>query len=69
MAHATLLGTGQMKVALQGCALVNGFTIYNAWDFAIYHQTTDSVRVENCTVVDSTVSDVAFCCFSGGAAL
>jgi len=38
------------------CSLIRNFVIYKAWDYGIYHQTSNSIVVKNTIIADSTVS-------------
>uniref|UniRef100_A0A8D0SJH6 Fibrocystin-L n=1 Tax=Sus scrofa TaxID=9823 RepID=A0A8D0SJH6_PIG len=51
--HGGLYGIYMNQDGLPGCSLIQGFTIWACWDYGIYFQTTESVRVENVTLVDN----------------
>ncbi|XP_007188845.2 fibrocystin-L isoform X1 [Balaenoptera acutorostrata] len=52
-AHGGLFGIYMNQDGLPGCSLIQGFTIWACWDYGIYFQTTESVRIYNVTLVDN----------------
>ncbi|MBZ3876694.1 Fibrocystin-L [Sciurus carolinensis] len=52
-AHGGLYGIYMNQDGLPGCSLIQGFTIWTCWDYGIYFQTTESVRIYNMTLVDN----------------
>ncbi|XP_045661731.1 fibrocystin-L isoform X1 [Ursus americanus] len=52
-AHGGLYGIYMNQDGLPGCSLIQGFTIWTCWDYGIYFQTTESVRIYNVTLVDN----------------
>ncbi|XP_049710533.1 fibrocystin-L isoform X3 [Elephas maximus indicus] len=52
-AHGGLYGVYMNEDGLPGCSLIQGFTIWTCWDYGIYFQTTESVRIYNVTLVDN----------------
>ncbi|XP_077023612.1 fibrocystin-L [Tamandua tetradactyla] len=52
-AHGGLYGVYMNEDGLPGCSLIQGFNIWTCWDYGIYFQTTESVRIYNVTLVDN----------------
>ena len=41
--------------SMVSCSLLEGFTIYKAWDYGIYHQSEASIIIKETVVADSKV--------------
>ncbi|XP_048215228.1 fibrocystin-L isoform X1 [Perognathus longimembris pacificus] len=52
-AHGGLYGIYMNQDGLPGCSLIQGFTIWDCWDYGIYFQTTESVHIYNVTLVNN----------------
>nr|XP_010954142.1 fibrocystin-L isoform X1 [Camelus bactrianus] len=52
-AHGGLYGIYMNQDGLPQCSLIQGFTIWACWDYGIYFQTTESVRIYNVTLADN----------------
>ncbi|XP_013209363.1 fibrocystin-L [Microtus ochrogaster] len=52
-AHGGFYGIYMNEDGLPGCSLIQGFTVWSCWDYGIYFQTTESVRIYNVTLVNN----------------
>nr|XP_032810523.1 fibrocystin-L isoform X1 [Petromyzon marinus] len=51
--HGGLFGVYMNKDGYPGCSHIQGFLIWSCWDYGIYFQVTESVRVSNVSLVDN----------------
>ncbi|CAO2602354.1 Pkhd1l1 [Lemmus lemmus] len=52
-AHGGLYGIYMNEDGVPGCSLIQGFTVWSCWDYGIYFQTTESIRIYNVTLVNN----------------